>query len=79
MAVVEAVLVDVIQAVLNVPEVVEAAVLIIVIPAVKQDAKMLAAVPHAQQPAGRHVLGLLDQQQEIQIKMEANKIYGNSK
>ena len=44
-----------------------------------QDVKMLAAAPHVQQLAGQHALDLLDQQQEIQIKMEANKIYDNIK
>ena len=77
--VVEAALVDVIQAALNVPEAVEVAVLIIVIQAVRQDVKMLAVAPHVQQPAEQHALDLLDQQQEIQIKMEANKIYDNTK
>lgn len=69
----------VIPVVVSAPEVVEAAVPIIVIKAVKQDAKMLVAVPHAQQPAEQHVLDLPDQLREIQINMEANKIYGDNK
>lgn len=44
-----------------------------------QGAKMLVAVPHVQQPAEQHVLDLPDQQQETQINMEANKIYGDNK
>lgn len=44
-----------------------------------QDVKMLVVVLHAQQLAEQHALDLLAPRQEIQIKMEANKIYGNSK